>query len=251
MQDFSWSSKHPPAEPEALGLAALKGAQVEALHLGSTPSPAPQAQWLLAPRFSVGWPKPTAHPESRRDGAHALRPSHIRARRSEKHNPGTTPVNVKLLLPPRQSRGFSQSNRKQTHLPHRFKFPNGSDQPQTRRARIMNPSPILAFECCNRSALTTTAARSTATTRTTRTAAAAAAIAVVGLRRTARANRLAGHDRRSVNTVEVRLALLVELLATLLLKVVSAFDEDCALVRLRLPFIELIARPGRCGWSFR
>src|ERR1035441_434489 len=44
----------------------LKGACVVALHAGSIPSPAPQAQWLLAPRFSVGSAKPEIHPESRR-----------------------------------------------------------------------------------------------------------------------------------------------------------------------------------------
>src|ERR1039457_2327878 len=66
----------------------------------------PSTLRLLAPRFSVGLAKPKIHPESHRDGAHAC---NVFARRMKKHKPGATPVNVKLLLPPRQSRGFSQS----------------------------------------------------------------------------------------------------------------------------------------------
>src|ERR1017187_3580444 len=68
----------------------------------------PSTLRLLAPRFSVGLAKPKIHPESRRDGAHAC---NVFARSMEKHKPGATPVNVKLLLPPWQRRGFSQSNR--------------------------------------------------------------------------------------------------------------------------------------------
>jgi len=59
----------------------------------------------------VGLAKQAIHTESRRDRAHAPRPSNALARTVEKHKPGMTPVNVKPLLPPRQSRGFSQLNR--------------------------------------------------------------------------------------------------------------------------------------------
>jgi len=47
-------SKYPPAKPEDLRLLALKEACVEALHAGSSPPPAPEAQRSLAPRCSVG-----------------------------------------------------------------------------------------------------------------------------------------------------------------------------------------------------
>jgi hypothetical protein len=48
-------------------------------------------------------------------------------------------------------------------------------------------------------------------------------------------------DRRAFNAVEVRLGLLVELFAALLVEVVSAFDQDGALIRLRLTLVELVA----------
>jgi hypothetical protein len=53
--------------------------------------------------FSVGWASSTIPPASRRGGAFltGLRDE------CEKHKPGATPLKIKLLLPPRQSREFS------------------------------------------------------------------------------------------------------------------------------------------------
>ena len=65
-------SKHRRAMPEALLGLPPQRARLEALHAGSSTWPAPRAQRLLAPRFSVGWALPSIHPESRRDGAHRL-----------------------------------------------------------------------------------------------------------------------------------------------------------------------------------
>src|ERR1017187_440455 len=106
----------------------------------------PSTLRLLAPRFSVGSAKPEIHPESHRDGAHAC---NVFARRMKKHKPGATPVNVKLLLPPRQSRGFSQSNGLRPHLQRHNLSPRtglmrvgakrafGSDEPSLRRGSLM------------------------------------------------------------------------------------------------------------------
>jgi hypothetical protein len=58
---------------------------------------------------------------------------------------------------------------------------------------------------------------------------------------------LSGRDGRTFDAVEVRLGLLVELLASLPVEVVSALDEDGALVGIRLTLVELVAWPGRCG----
>ena len=60
---------------------------------------------VISPALQRGVGKTNNYPESRRDGAQTPRPFNVFSRR--KHKPGTTPVNVKLLLPPRQSRGFS------------------------------------------------------------------------------------------------------------------------------------------------
>jgi hypothetical protein len=75
--------------------------------VGSSPSSALVARWLLAPRFSVGMAKPTIQPESRRDGAHAPRLPTCLPEEGKKNKAGTTPASVKLLLPPWQSRGIS------------------------------------------------------------------------------------------------------------------------------------------------
>ncbi len=50
-------------------LAAPQRGLAKALLVGGNPPPAPQAQRLLAPRFSVGQAKPTNIQESCRDGA--------------------------------------------------------------------------------------------------------------------------------------------------------------------------------------
>ena len=63
---------------------------------------------VISPALQRGVSVPTkTEPESWRDGAQAPRPSNAVAGERKVHKPGATPGNVKLLLPPRQSRGFS------------------------------------------------------------------------------------------------------------------------------------------------
>jgi hypothetical protein len=50
---------------------------------------------------------------------------------------------------------------------------------------------------------------------------------------------------RTFSAVEVRLGLLVEFLTAFLVEVISAFNEDCALVGFRLALVEFISRLGR------
>jgi hypothetical protein len=57
---------------------------------------------------------------------------------------------------------------------------------------------------------------------------------------------LTDQDWRAFYAVEVRLCLLIEFLATLLLEVISAFDKNRALVRFRLTLVELVAGLGCC-----
>src|ERR1035437_9445957 len=83
-----------------------------------------------------------------------------------------------------------------------------------------------------------TAARSAATT--TGTTATATGF-IVGRLRSARARRLSGWSRSAFDAVEVRLVLLVDLLAAFLVEVVSAFDQNGALVRFRLTLVEFMA----------
>src|ERR1035441_7628147 len=90
------------------------------------------------------------------------------------------------------------------------------------------------------------AVNSASTTTTTTGTAAAAAVLVVGLG-TARASRLSSdRNRCAFHAVEVRLVFLVYLFAILLVKVISAFDQDSALVRFGLTLVELMAGLGGC-----
>jgi hypothetical protein len=51
-------------------------------------------------------------------------------------------------------------------------------------------------------------------------------------------------NRRAIDAIEVRLILLVELDRTFSVENVAALDEDGALIRTRLAFVELVARTG-------
>jgi len=64
---------------------------------------------VVSPALQRGESVTNHAPESRRDGAFSSHESHSLFRKTEckNTNPGATPVNVKLLLPPRQSRGIS------------------------------------------------------------------------------------------------------------------------------------------------
>jgi hypothetical protein len=71
----AWQGVRSPSEPpptvSARWLLAAAALALAAAVVYS-PSPAPEAQCLLAPRFSVGLERPF-HPESWRDGAHSSR----------------------------------------------------------------------------------------------------------------------------------------------------------------------------------
>jgi hypothetical protein len=62
---------------------------------------------FVSPVLQRGVGKPTIRPESRRDDAHAPRAAKVAARRMQKRKSRATSVNVKLLLPPRQSQRLS------------------------------------------------------------------------------------------------------------------------------------------------
>ena len=103
------------------------------------------------------------------------------------------------------------------------------------KARTLCPGLAVCVSVCCLSLATTAAGSATtaaATTRATWTTTTTTAIVVVAHRGTsaARGYGLTHWDRRAFNAVEVGLVLLIKLFTSLLLEVVSAFDENGALV---------------------
>ena len=110
---------------------------------------------------------------------------------------------------------------------------------------------IRAFLLHSALSLVATAARTASTSAAAAGTAATTAAVVVVRRRASSGRGLSGCHRRAL-AVEVRLGALVELLAALLfVEVVSALDEDGALIRLGLPLVELMARSRCRSWSRR
>ena len=116
----------------------------------------------------------------------------------------------------------------------------------------MHPGLSFFSSFADRLSLTAAAAWSAAATATTGPAAPPTAI-VIGLRPAASASTdgLTNGYRRTLNAVEVRLVLLVELLAAFLVEVVAALDQNGALVGVRLTLVKLVTRPGRRSRSGR
>src|ERR1035441_6974069 len=79
-------SKYPPAQPEALELVAPQRGVCRSAPCRSPPVARAVGvrRGELAPRFSVGFAQRTIHLESRRDGAHAPRPSIVSCKKKVK-----------------------------------------------------------------------------------------------------------------------------------------------------------------------
>ena len=111
---------------------------------------------------------------------------------------------------------------------------------------VIAPGLSCGTNLSSRLCLAATAAWATAAaTATTRPTTTTTAIVVVTNWRTSCADRLANSDRCTLNTIEVRLILLVELLAAFFLKVVTTLNQNSALVRFRLALVKLVVGPRR------
>ena len=92
-------SKYPPAEPEALGFEPLKAAS---------------GAFVAHANFPLGLARTTdcaqhSHPSAAIRAIFTVSMHLCQCPTFKNRKPGHTPGNVKLLLPPRQSRGFSFS----------------------------------------------------------------------------------------------------------------------------------------------